>query len=254
MADELDTSLTPLDDGAVSPEPTPEPEPPQEPEPTPQITPDEIIRQAEERAFQRTASWMGRRDKDLIDNISTIIDARLRSAIPPQAPPPAISSDPAAILENPDAWAEAKIRSAIPAVLDQEIQRRTQMDQTYTADVIRHAGRMMEADPMFDDKNFGTEVVAEAQKQFASLDKRIPPELGAELLIHKAIASVNRKKMLEKKNPLAGNQPGRAPGNITPPVATPPKVKPPKLSETASQLAKRWGYNAEALAKLFPEG
>lgn len=219
---------------------------------TPQISPDEIIRQAEEKAFQRTASWMGRRDKDLLDNISNLIDTRLRAATPP--PQTHISSDPATILDDPDMWAETKIRQAVPGILNDEIQRLTQKDQQYTADIIREAGRIMDVDPLFEDKNFGEEVVKEVQKQFTSLNKSLPANVGAELLINRAIATVSRNQALTKKNPLAGNQPGNVPGNQRPPVAAHTAVKSPKLSDTAAQLAKRWGYSPEELAKIFPNG
>jgi len=211
-------------------------------------SPDEIIRQAEERAFQRTASWMGRRDKDLMDHIGNLIDSRIRTV----APLPA-STDPTSILDDPDRWTESKIRAAVPQILNEEIQKRMQADQGYTAGVIQHAARIMDSDPLFEDKTFGAEVVAEAQKQFGTLQKNIPPDVAAELLINKALASVNRRKMLEKKNPLAGNQPGKVVGGITAPPAPAAKPKVPKLSESAQALAKRWGYSAEDLAKVFKD-
>jgi hypothetical protein len=49
------------EEGEVEPEVTPEPIP----EPVP-MTPEQIMAQAEERAFQRMASWSGRRDKELL--------------------------------------------------------------------------------------------------------------------------------------------------------------------------------------------
>ena len=240
----------PEPEGPAEQEPAPEPEP--EPEPAgPPPTSEDIIKQAEERAFQRTASWIGRRDKDLIDNIV----ARLRPPPPPPAPPP--PRDPSAsmdaLVENPDGWVEEKIRASLPHIIDQDNQRRQQAEQIYTAEIIRHAGGMMEADPQFEDKEFGKEVIAEVKAGYATLDKRIPPQFGAEMLLNRAIVNVHRKRTLEKKNPLAGNTPGKVVSGVKPPPAANPKVKVPPLSEGAQKLAKRWGYKEEDLAKVFGE-
>jgi hypothetical protein len=261
MADEetVDTSVDAPDTSVGDTEADTEPQEAaqaeeQVPDVAPQLTPEDIIKQAEERAFQRTASWMGRRDRDLIDNISNIIDARVRSITPQYTPPVPQTTDPATLLENPDAWAESKLRAAVPQMLDQEIARRTQAEQSYTSSIIKTAGQIMDSDPLFEDRDFGAEVVAEVQKQFGSIDKRLPPEIGAQMLINNSIASVYRRKTMAKTNPLAGNTPGRAPAMQTPPVASAPKVKAPKMSATAAQMAKRWGYKDEDLAKLFAEG
>jgi hypothetical protein len=215
-------------------------------------TPDEIIRQAEERAFQRTASWLGRRDKDLIDNIGNLIEQRLKTAVP--APQTTEKTDINSLLENPDAWAESKLRTVVPQIFDQELQRRTKAEQQYTTELIKNAGSIMDSDPLFNDKEFGKQVIEEVQKGFGSLDKRLPPDVNAQLVINNAITSVYRKQALTKKNALAGNQPGKTVGTITPPATQKTTVKAPKLSDTAQSLAKRWGYSNEDLAKLFPDG
>jgi hypothetical protein len=250
MADE--EGLAP--DQGFEPEPTQEPEPSPEatpePEPeaaaAPQPTPDEIIRQAEERAFQRTASWMGRRDKDLMENIGNLIDSRMRTMAPPAPPPP---SDPQALLENPDAY----LGQLVPRILDQEISRRTQQEQRYMTDLVSNAGKLMQDDPLFNDEEFGKQVAEETSRQFASIDKRMPANVAAELLINRATAAVIRKQRGEKVNPLAGNTPGRAPASITPPVAAAHKVKLPPLSDLTKEFQKKWGYTDDAMAKLYGE-
>uniref|UniRef100_A0A6M3LM82 Uncharacterized protein n=1 Tax=viral metagenome TaxID=1070528 RepID=A0A6M3LM82_9ZZZZ len=237
-----------------TPQPTPEPEPapeqtPEPPPPPPPPTQEEIMRQAEERAFQRMASWQGRRDKDLFDSLGNLIDSRLRSNQPPPVPSP--PSDPATILENPDAWAEAKLREAFPRILDQEVQRRTQQDTQHTSEVVRQAGAIMDSDPLFQDKELGSEVIAEIQKNFNTV-RGLQPNVAAQLLVSNAVSAAFRKRTLTKTNPLAGNRPVTGPmGTVKPPVAPVAKPKPVKLSEEAAALAKRWNYSAEDISKVF---
>lgn len=171
MLDEFDTPSTPPDSG-IEPEPTPEPAPEatieptteQEPTPAPAPTPEEIIRQAEERAFQRTVSWTGRRDKELMDRIGAMI-GEIKYA--QQNPPLIEKGDPAALLENPDAY----LGSVVPKILDREIARRTQAEQTYMSTVIKNAAQIMDTDPLFEDKEFAADTIKEAEKQFAAIDK-----------------------------------------------------------------------------------
>jgi hypothetical protein len=215
------------------------------PQTPPPLTPDEIIQRAEERAFQRTASWMGRRDRELIDNVTNMIDQKMRSMIPPQ---PAPASDPTQLLENPDLWAEQKI----PQIIDRYVATRTQAEQSYMANVIKNAGGMMDSDPLFADKDFGAEVIAEVQKQIGHIDKRQSPDIAARLLVNDAIAAVYRQKTSVKTHPLGGNVPGKAPAGQTPPVGnkgSSPKM--PKLSDVSMRMVKQWNYDPETVAKLM---
>lgn len=226
---------------------------PPPPPPPPPLTPDEIIQRAEERAFQRMASWQGRRDKDLFDSLGNLIDSRLRTQQPPPPPP---ASDPATILENPDAWAEGKLREALPRILDQEVQRRTEQEQRHAGEVIRHAGAMMDGDPLFqgaEGQKLGNEVIGEMQKNFGSV-RGLNPQVAAQLLVSNAVASIVRKKAGLQTNPLAGNKPTTGPiGTVKPPPAPAVKPKPVKLSSEAAALAKRWNYNEEDIARVFGE-
>ena len=112
MAD--DTPVAPdasgqLPEPTPAPEQTPTPEPESQPPPPPTLTPDQIMEQAAERAFQKLASWDGRRQKDLLDNVGNIVESRLRAR--DTAPPPAPllpDADPAALFSDPKAlnqWA-----------------------------------------------------------------------------------------------------------------------------------------------------
>jgi hypothetical protein len=195
------------------------------------------------------ASWQGRRDKDLFDSLGNLIDSRLRAVQP--LPLPSVPSDPATILENPDAWAEAKLREAFPRILDQEVQRRTQQDTQHASEVVRHTGMLMDSDPLFQDKELGGEVIGEIQKNFNTV-RGLNPDVAAQLLISNAVAAVYRKKTITKTNPLAGNRPATGPiGTVKAPVALVAKPKPIKLSDAAMELKKRWNYTDEDLAKVF---
>ena len=242
------------DDTLGTPTPGQEPEPPTapEPEPTPAPTPepeptaptaDDIIAQAGEAAFQRMASWQGRRDKDLLDNVGQIIDSKMTQSQP---------APETTMYDDPDGWVEKKFQEKIPQMMDQEIYRRTTQDQQYTSEVIRYAGSLMDKDPMFADKDLGNEVISEVQKNFGSLNKGLTPDVSAQLLVSNAFSNVMRRRNV-KGSPLAGNTGAGNVGGITPPAGTPPKAKPVKLTDEAQKLADRWGYSEEDLGKVFGE-
>lgn len=213
----------------------------------PPLSQDEIIRQAEERAFQRMASWQGRRDKDLFDNLGNLIDSKIKQATPQQQPTPV---DPATFLENPEAY----LQKAVPKILQAEVSKVTQAEQTFNTELIRNAASRMDSDPLFADKELGNAVVQEIQKNFNSISRRLPPDVAAQLLVSDAVANVMRQRAATKTNPLAGNRPSGMPiGTIKAPPAPTPKVKPVKLSESAAALAKRWNYSTEDIAKVFGE-
>jgi hypothetical protein len=261
MADEaVDTPATPEPSGqpaeptpepAAEPEPTPEPTPTPEPQPR-QLTPEEI----EERAFQRTASWMGRREKEFGDsilrNVTQAIDNRL-AEFGRTATPPASTLDPATFLENP----EQALRSLVPKILHEEVNRHTKSEQSFNTELIRQAAGLMDSDALYqgdEGQKFGAEVVAEIQKNFGTVDKRLPPNVAAQLLVSNAALAVSRKKMGVRVNPLAGNRPATGIGTITAPAAPAVKPKPVKLSVEAQALKKRFGYTDEEIAKVFAEG
>jgi hypothetical protein len=217
-------------------------------ESAPQITAEEIIKRAKEEALQSFQSWTGRRDSELVRTITNMIDDRFRSIT--TQPTPVVASDPSALLENPEAWAEA----IIPKILDRETQKRSKAEQDYTANIIRHAGEIMNADPLYEDQELGKAVIDEIKDLFPSLDRRLPADVGAKLLVDNAVLSIVRRNRSAKVNPLAGNSPGRAPTTISAPVSRKSApVKMPKLSEEAARLVKHYGYDPETVAKLFPE-
>jgi hypothetical protein len=223
------------------------PDTPTEQPPASPLTPDQIMEQASERAFQKMASWQGRRDKDLFDNLGNLIDSRLRTTA---TPPPRPSTDPATMLENPDAWA----RNIVPRILDEEVSRRSNADQQFNTELIRHASAAMDGDALFTDQALGNAVVEEIQKNFGTVNRNIPPALAAQLLVNSALANVVRRQAQTRTNPLAGNTPVKGPmGTVTPPAPKPAKAKPVKLSEDARALAKRWNYSEDDIARVFGE-
>lgn len=220
------------------------------------LTPEQIAAQAADLAVQRMQSWQGRRDKDLFENLGNFIDSKLRSVSPPPQQIPT-KIDPAELLTKPEEVLQSMgyVRAAdIPTIMQQQVQNMTKAEQNYSAEVIRNAAAAMDADPLFTDKEFGNEVVAEIQKNFGSLSRQLPPNVAAQLLVSNSVANVYRKKAGLKANPLAGNKPIDGPNGTIKPPATPPRaVKPVKLSEHAERLAKRFGYKEEDLAKVFKD-
>ncbi len=124
-------------------------------------------------------------------------------------------------------------------------------------ELIRQAAGLMDSDSLYqgdEGQKFGAEVISEMQKNFATVDKRLPANVAAQLLVSNAALSVSRKKMGVRVNPLAGNRPATGIGTITAPAAPAMKAKPVKLSVDAQALKKRFGYTDEEIAKVFAEG
>lgn len=217
--------------------------PPETPPPAP-LTAEEI----EERAFQRTASWMGRREKEFSDNIlrnvTQVLESRL-SQLQPRPPEPV--TEIATVLDNPDAWLE----KTIPKVLEKERTRVAQANQNFTSEIIRHAGRQMDSDPLFENKELGAEVIAEIQKNFGSVDKRVPPDIAARMLVNDAVTNIYRRKISTKPNPLAGNTPGKVVGTITPPARQAPQATPVKLDDMAKKVAAWFGNTDKEISEML---
>jgi hypothetical protein len=239
----------------TNPEPTPEPTPEPEPEPTPampQLSQDEIVRQAEERAFQRMASWQGRRDKELFGALESLIESKMPKTAQPQIQQTAI--DPATLLENPGAVLESVLRESVPRIFNEEISKRSQAETRFNQDLIRNAASVMDSDPLFSDKALGNEVVQEIQKAITQIDRNLPPQVAAQLLVSSATASVFRKRATTKTNPLSANRPATGPiGTIAPPAAKKASTPTVKLSEEAMKLKKRFNYSDEDLARIFKD-
>ncbi len=236
-------------------------QPPAEVQPLPRkLTPEEI----EERAFQRTASWTGRELKQFGDNIlrnvTQVLEDRI-SRMPKgnysDTPPPA-TIDPAAFLENPGQALRSMgyvPASEIPKILHQEIGRQTQADQRFNSDLIQHTAGLMDSDPLFEGdegKKLGAEVIAEIQKGFTGVDKRLPATVAGQLLLSGSIANVIRRRTRVRTNPLAGNKPvGPGNGTISPPARTPAKEPAIKLDDMAKKVASWFGNTDEDIRVML---
>ena len=264
MADEVvDTLATPGDTGTVSEadaavteytntgEPVVPEQPPAEPvigspPPPPPLTPEEI----EERAFQRTTSWLGRREKEFSDNIlrnvSQLLESKLAHLRGPEEPAPVGSSTD--IFDNPDKWA----RTVIPKILHEEISKQTKAEQNFNTEVIRHAANLMDSNPLYTDKTLGNEVVAEIQKGFHSVNRSLPPDVAAELTVNRALAKVIAARTAVKANPLTGNTPVTGIGTIKPSgVAPTGKAPPVKLDDIAKKVASWFGNTEEDVRDML---
>lgn len=267
MADEVvDTQAPPESSGQVQ-EPTQEAEvteqagvtAPAEPEQVnapPQLTPEQI----EERAFQRTASWTGRELKKFSDDILGNIRQEIAQFRQAQQPAPALPDkiDAAALLENPDQVLQQRgyVRAAdIPRIINETYANQTAAEKRYTTDVSVSAGAIMQADPMFDGeegKKLATEAMEEVAKIYGTIDRRLPPEVAADLLVNKAVANVARKRAQVRLNPLAGNRPlGPGNGTLKAPPPAQSKAAPIKLDPAAAKIAAMFGNSDKDASELL---
>jgi len=213
------------------------------------LTPEQIVQQTMNQEFQRWATYQGRRDKELLGTFEQLVNQRIAGLRQPASTP----SDPATILDNPDAWVTQRIQQIAPQVLHNEINRVTAAEQNYTAALIQHAGQMMDGDPLFADKSLGNEVIAEIQKGFGSVNKNLPPNINAQLLISNAVTNIYRRNAGQKTNALAGNK-GVKVGVGGVKAGTPSKSSKriiEKLDPDAARLAKMWNYKEEDLQRAF---
>jgi hypothetical protein len=212
------------------------------PEPT-YITATEMA-EALETQRQSQQSWQGRRDKDLIAHIGTVINERL-TANQDQPSPEDMSSK---LLDNP--------RDVIRSEMDAYNTERTTKETTHFNTAMETVGNLMETDPSYTDKDLGGEVVAEVKRlvQTGKIQSNIAPADAGKIMLGDALSNVIRTRQGVKTNPLGGNTPQNTTGSLNAP-STPatPKVKVPKLDALTEKMAKKWGYKDEDLAQLYGE-
>lgn len=216
------------------------------PEPSPE---DLLVEKATKKSFDQIASWMGRRDKALSEQIGSVIDNlrseiyELKSGRGGKAPEPESGKDAFdAFVENPSRW------------LDMEIAKRQTGAAQRSQTIIAHAANLMESDPIFEDRDLGREVIGEMVNVMPSIPGDARPDVAAKLLVSEALRSLVRKRATTPKNPYAGKAPsGASTGGVKPPGAPAGKPRVPKLSPEVRKLAKAWNYSEEDLARLYGE-
>ena len=242
MADEVvDTTEAPAE-GAEQTEPTEPTEPIEAPAPT--YVTAEDLQAALDKQASSTQSWLGRRDKETLNHIGTIIDERLTQ----QQNQPSPEETSSKLLDNPDAVLREKFAQFQTEASTKEIKHLNSAMET--------VGGMMEADPLYTDKELGSEVVAEIKNlvQTGKVNSKVSGPDAGKLVLADALGNVMRKRQGQKTNPLSANTPANTAGGITPPVAaSKAKVKVPKLDEETARMAKKWGYSDEDLASLYGE-
>ena len=229
------------DPGAEPQEPQESQLPEAEAQKSPGLTPEQIV----DKAFQKTASWLGRRDQDLLQNIGSMIDSRMQTVQAPASEPEPDSGEQ--IIENPDAWFQQKYNT----IRGQE----AEYQQQYESALIQHAAKIMDTDPLFRDVEFGKEVVSEVKRNYGRVNRNLPVPDAANLMVKEAIASVQRKKSTQKTNPMQNKQPaGTGLGSVNPPKSSSAKGgKGVDLSPRAKEMAEKWGYKEDDLKRVFGE-
>jgi hypothetical protein len=247
MADEVvDTTEAPAE-GVEPTEPT-EPTEPVEPEPAEPQEPAYITADQMSEALGKQdasfRSWLGRRDKDTLSHIGTVIDERL-TANQSQPSPEDMASK---MLDNP--------RETIRSEMDAYNTERTAKQTTHFNTTMETVGTLMESDPLYTDKDLGGEVVEELKRlaQTGKILTNVAAADAGKIMLGDALSNVIRTRQGVKTNPLGGNTPQNTPGSLSAP-STPaaPKVKVPKLDALTEKMAKKWNYKDEDLAQLYGE-
>lgn len=238
----VDTQEVPVE-GGQPPEPTEEPQEPQEPQEPGYITTDQL-KEALEKQDSSFRSWLGRRDKETLDHISSVINERLAA----QAKSPETSDEMSTrLLENP----REVIRSEFESYRNEMTAKETQhLDKTMNT-----IGGLMESDPLYTDQELGNEVVDEIKKmvQSGKIDRGLPPAQAGKIILGDALSNVFRRRQNAKVNPLSNNTPQNTGSGITPPATPPKKLKVPKLDDETKKWAEKWGYKEEDLARIYAE-
>lgn len=212
-----------------------------EPEVTePQYMTPEQVAEVVSRETNEIKTWLGRRDKDLFNQIGSVIDERLTRK---QETPEELSSK---LLEDPV--------STIKQIMTETQSQEAAITQHHNSQTFTHLGHMMDSDPLYQDKDLGNELVQEVKRQFqeGNINRTLPPESAARVLHAEALANVLRSR--KKATPLQNN-PGKVAGTLTPGVpSTKNTLKTPNLSPETKKWAEKWGYSDEDLAKLYGSG
>lgn len=234
----VDTPEVPAE--SVEPTEPTEPQEPQESEAPAYITAEEL-QGALEKQDSSFRSWLGRRDKETLNHIGDVINERLSQT---QETPDEVSTR---LLENP--------RDVIRSEMEAYESERTQKQTTHLNMAMETVGTLMEADPLYQDKDLGNEVVEEIKQlvKTGKVDSNASPTQAGKIILADALSSVIRKRQGAKTNPLEKNTASGGGANLQAPAKTTVKLKAPKLDDVTTQWAKKWGYSEEDLSKLYGE-
>jgi hypothetical protein len=254
LQDALQAELEPKQDAV----PVVEPEPPPAPKP---LTEDEIAEKAAQKAFDRMASWDGRRQKEFLSNVANLIDQRIgqiRPQAPPEPPPP--TDDPATVLNDPRAWLRTSLKQEIPALLGEMTKNEQRATETYNNEIVRVIGQAINTDPIFSgeeteqNKGVRKEILDEITAQVSTVDRRIPPQLAAKIVFGDAITNVFRKKTTAQVAPLGNNKPVNGPiGGLKPGTPPAPKAKPVALDDVTKAFAAAWKVSPEEVNEYLKD-
>jgi len=199
----------------------------------------------EEKREHDMKSWIGRRDAELRAEIQqgqqTTIEAIRGMMPPPASPPPAEAPDPAM---DADAWFEHKLQKKQSDV--------AQFNET----LIRTGAAMLQQDELIKtDPGLANEIYQEVQSGRVQIDRNLPAETAAAVVVATAKSNILSRRVLNKPNPLAGNAAGvTGPvGGVTPPPVpkTVPAQKMPEMSDYAKAYAKRTGMTEAEVIKAL---
>ena len=212
--------------------------------PAPVYVTAEDFQAALDKQTASTQSWLGRRDKETLNHIGNMMDQRFAQQ-QEQASPEDIS---ASLLDDP--------RKIIRSEMDRYETERSTQSTMHINTAMETVGNMMEADPLYTDKDLGNEVVAEIKTlvQTGKVNTNVPASESGKLVLADALTNVMRTRQNLRKNPLKANSPSNKSAGLKPPATPPaPVVKAPKLDDVTQKMADKWGYSPEDLASIYGE-
>lgn len=181
--------------------------------------------------------WLGRRDREMLDNIR-------QNWRPPAAatPPPDTGDDLATkLLENPQ------------AVIADVVRQMGSTEVKYDQDVARTSAQVMAQNPHFaEDNTLAPEVIEEIKRIYPGQPRNIDPRIAAQLVVSTATANVMTRRATTKANPLAANKPAIGPiGGIQSSPPAKPGPKPIQLDDKMHRLIKGFGFSEDVAQELL---
>lgn len=218
---------------------------PQPPDPTPEGQDTEtLVKTVTDAVTHNMQSFMGRRDKALIDGITKNFDSIVEKKVGAYTHTEA----PAASDFN---W--EKPMESVEAAFSKLRQKEQVQDQEFQENLINGMGSYMDNNPMFKDQEFGKQVLETAMRNFGTARRDVDPKVAGQMLVQDATMQVIHAQK-EGTNALSGRPTPTAPsGSVTAPDDVTPKQEAtmPKLSEHAKKLVDRYGYSAEDVQKIL---
>ena len=223
---------------------------------SPQLTQEELVKTVADTVTHNLQSFMGRRDKALIDGITNNFDGIVEKKLSAYTHnlPNAGANNMDNIefdYENPMAAVEQAAENTFKRLRQQETTEAAQFQE----DVLNGIGQYMDNNPMFKDQEFGKRVIEHAMRNIGNANRSVDGRTAGQMLVQDTTLNLIAEEKAGS-NALSGRPaPTGSPGSVGPPPAGEPPREPqmPKLSEHAQKLVDHYGYSTEEVIKILGE-